>query len=81
MRTRQNKWQLLGKSRFIKGNMSELRKLEKLSRRMKLRFEVMIVQPGLPKARVSVQYSSYLVQQTYFLKRTADAKITVICNE
>jgi len=81
MKTRQNKWQPLGKTRFIKGNMSGLRRIEKLSRRMKMSFEVRIVQPGLSKSRVSEQILFLLGTTDLFLKRTADAKMTIICSD
>jgi hypothetical protein len=80
MLNRESKWAAHGHTRFVKGNMSTVRTFEKLGRRTRLCLSVCIVQPGLSLKRVSDPILQLLGSTDLFLKRTADAELSVFCS-
>lgn len=81
MKSREMKWQGNGHTRFAKGTLLELRAIEKAARRVKLRFEISIVQPGLAKSRVSDGILELLGTTELLLKKMAVANFTVLSSE
>ena len=81
IRKREESWQKEGKTRFIKGTMSEVNKLRKFSRfATKFVFEVSIVQPGLSKASVSDDIIQLLGSTEDYLIKTSAATFNVYCS-
>lgn len=81
MKKREQQWQKGKKTRFIKGNMSDLNRLRKFSRyAVEFNFEVSIVQPGLLKKSVSDDIIQLLGSTEDYLLKTAGAKFNVICS-
>lgn len=80
MKRRHERWADKGGSRFIKGDMRMFRTLEKLSRKTGVELEVLIVQPGLSKAKAveSPEVRRLLGSTELYLRRTADAPLRVI---
>lgn len=81
IRKREESWQKEGKTRFIKGTMSDVNKLRKFSRfATKFIFEVSIVQPGLSKASVSDDIIQLLGSTEDYLLKTSAATFNVYCS-
>lgn len=81
MSAREEKWQKTGQSRFIKGDLRSLKLLEKRSRRMRVKLDVEIIQPGLSKQHVTDPVLHLLGSTELYLHKTAEAKLSVICND
>lgn len=81
IKKREESWQKDNKTRFIKGNMSDLNKLKKFSRyATNFIFEVSIVQPGLLKGSVSDDIIQLLGSTEDYLLKTSGAKFSVYCS-
>lgn len=81
VRNRENIWQKDGKTRFIKGNISDLNKLKKFSRfANKFNFEISIVQPGLLSTAVSEDIVQLLGSTEDYLIKTSGARFNVYCS-
>ncbi len=82
IKKREDGWQKEGKTRFVKGNMSDVNKLRKFSRfATKFIFEVSIVQPGLSKASVSDDIIQLLGSTEDYLLKTSGATFNVFCSQ
>ena len=78
LKRRQNLWQRDGADRFLKGDIKQLSYFKEKSRRAKLEFEVMLVQPGGSRASVSEDILTLLGTTDLFLKKTTMAEFRVI---
>ena len=81
MKRRQTKWESEGFTRFIKGNLKELFYLKRQAKRSRIKLNVVIVQLGLSKSKISEDILKLLASTELFLKKTADATFSVICSE
>lgn len=81
IKRRERSWRAQNSSRFIKGDMSTLLKLNKQARYMDIEFVVTLVQPGLSKASISDSIIQLLGSTEHYLVRTARATMDVICSE
>ena len=81
MKRRQAKWESDGSTRFITGDLKELSYLKKQARRSRIKLNVVVVQPGLSKSKVSDDILKLLASTELFLKKTSDANFSVICSE
>jgi len=81
IKSREAAWQADGKTRFIKGDMSDLNRLKKFSRHAsKFTFEVSIVQPGLLKSKISDDVIQLLGSTEDYLLKTSGASLNVYCS-
>jgi len=80
MKRREDKWQEDDKTRFIKGDMSEVNRLKKFSRVAKVIFDVSIVQPGLSKKLISDDVIQLIGSAEDYLVKTAGASLSLYCS-
>ena len=78
LKRRQTQWAKVGADRFLKGDLKKLIYFTEKSRKSKLKFEVIIVQPGLRKSSVSDKMLKLLATTELYLKKTTEADFTVI---
>lgn len=81
MRKREDTWHEQGSSRFVKGNMKELLGFKKLSKFASIELEIVLVQPGLSKAKVTDEILKLLGSTELFLQKTSRANFRVICSQ
>ncbi len=67
-------------SRFMRGSHADLNAIAKLSRFRPVRGEILIVQPGLSKARRTPHQSMVLASAMTYLKETIGVDLAVICS-
>ena len=80
MKRRQANWESDGFTRFIKGSLKELSYFKKQARRSRIELNVVVVQPGLSKCKISDDILKLLASTELFLKKTSDANFSVICS-
>ena len=78
LRNRNELWVNKGHSRFLKGDMKSLSYFKEKSRRSKLQFEVIIVQPGGSKAILSSDILKLLGTTELYLKTTTQGDLRVV---
>lgn len=78
LKRRHEIWARAGYSRFLKGDMKYLSYFKEKSRRSKLQFEVIIVQPGGSKAALSTDILKLLGTTELFLKTTTQGNLRVV---
>lgn len=78
---RQETWAREGKTRFLKGDMKRLSYFKEKSRRTKLEFEMILVQPGASVATVTDDALRLLATTELYLTKTTQAKFRVILSE
>lgn len=78
LKRRNELWNKEGKSRFLKGNMKRLSYFKEKSRRAKLLFELIIVQPGGSKAVLSSDILKLLGTTELFVKTTTQGDFRVV---
>ena len=78
LRRRHEKWRKEGFSRLLKGDLKTLAYFQEKSRKAKVEFEVMIVQPGLKKISVTNDILKLLGTTELYLKKTSNANFRVI---
>ncbi|WP_372574841.1 hypothetical protein [Ruegeria jejuensis] len=81
LKRRQNTWRAQGATRFLKGDMSQLSYFKDKSRRAKLEFEVILVQPGGSKSSLSDPILTLLGTTELFLKKTTLADFRVVVSD
>jgi len=81
LRRREESWAKDGASRFLKGNMKILSYFKERSRKSKLTFEVMIVQPGGSATTVSDDILKLLATTELFLNKTTQANFRVVVSQ
>lgn len=78
LKRRQELWAQEGFSRFLKGGMKELSFFKEKSRRSKLLFEMVLVQPGASAATVTDDSLRLLATTELYLKKTTQADLRVV---
>ncbi len=68
-------------SRFRKGSLERLKFYEKLSRRAKIKFSIVIVQPGLSEQKVGIEILRVLGSVKSYVGQTTRADFTVLVGE
>lgn len=78
LKRRHELWAQEGFSRFLKGGMKELSFFKEKSRRSKILFEVILVQPGASAATVTDDSLRLLATTELYLKKTTQAELRVV---
>lgn len=81
LRRRHEIWVNRGSSRILKGDLKTLSYFVEKSRKSTIKFEVIIVQPGLSRTELSSDMAKLLATTELFLKRTTDAEFRVVGSE
>lgn len=81
VKRRHLKWVENGFDRFIKGSLSLLDQFKKMTHTHEIVFEVVIVQPGLSKSKVSKEILALLGSTEMFLLKTSNARFRVMSSE
>jgi superfamily II DNA or RNA helicase len=81
LRRRNENWVKRGSSRFLKGDLKTLSYFVEKSRKMPVKFEVILVQPGISKASLTSSAAKLLGTTELFLKRTTEASFRVVTSE
>lgn len=80
LKRREAQWAASGATRFLKGGQRELSYFKEKSRKSKVEFEVVLVQPGASTDSVTVPILQLLATTELFLKKTTDANFRVVLN-
>jgi hypothetical protein len=78
LRRRQELWLREGASRFLKGDMKALAYFKEKSRRAKIEFEVILVQPGVSVNSVTDDSLRLLATTELYLMKTTQASLRVV---
>jgi superfamily II DNA or RNA helicase len=78
LKRRNEIWAKEGHSRFLKGDMKRLSYFKEKARRSKLKFEVIIVQPGGSKSTLSPDILNLLGTTELYLKTTTQGDLRVV---
>lgn len=78
MNRRNKTWLASGNDRFLKGDHKLLNYFRNMSVRKRLQFEVIIIQPGISKNRLTPQALSLLATTDLFIKKTTLGRFSVI---
>lgn len=81
LKHRETLWKATNSTRFLKGNMSDLTNIKNHSRRLKINFEVTIVQPGLSADKVNAEILKLLGSTAQYIKKTTQADLNVIISK
>lgn len=81
VKRRHLKWVENGFDRFIKGSLSLLHQFKKMTHTHEIVFEVVIVQPGLSRSKVSKEILALLGSTEMFLLKTSNARFRVMSSE
>jgi superfamily II DNA or RNA helicase len=77
---REKQWAASGATRFLKGGPRDLAYFRDKSRKSKVEFEVILVQPGASVGSVTESSLQLLATTELFLKKTTDASFRVVLN-
>ncbi|MCB1202903.1 MAG: DEAD/DEAH box helicase family protein [Verrucomicrobiae bacterium] len=78
---REDRWKEQGKTRILKGDRKLLSTLSEKSRRSKLEFEMILVQPGASTGALTDDISRLLGTTELFVKKTTQGTLRVILSE
>ena len=78
LKRRHEIWGREGYSRFLKGNIKDLSYFKEKSRRAKLEFEMVLVQPGGSVASITDDALRLLATTELYLLKTTQAKFRVV---
>jgi superfamily II DNA or RNA helicase len=78
LRRRHEKWVKRGGSRLLKGDLKRLSYFVEKSRKVPVKFEVIIVQPGISRSSLTADMAKLLATTELFLRRTTEAQFTVV---
>lgn len=78
IKRRDEQWRARGYSRFLKGNIKDLAAMKERSRTTAIRFNVVIVQPGLSVEKINDEGLKLLGSTALFIKKTTTADLTVV---
>jgi len=81
LRRREETWAREGNTRLLKGDMKRLSYFKEKSRKAKLEFEMILVQPGASIATVTDDTLRLLATTELYLTKTTQAKFRVILSE
>lgn len=80
LKRREAQWAASGATRFLKGGQRELSYFKERSRKSKVEFEVVLVQPGASADSVTVPILQLLATTELFLRKTTDANCRIVLN-
>lgn len=69
------------RSRFVKGTLTRLSEIAKATRMKELEFEIIIVQPGVMRSKITEDQALVLGAASTFLRQTVDVDLSVVCSE
>lgn len=78
IKRREEQWRSRGHSRFLKGTIKDLAAMKERSRITPLKFQVVIVQPGLRVSKINEEGLKLLGSTALFIKKTTMADLVVI---
>ncbi|SFD89897.1 Superfamily II DNA or RNA helicase [Pseudomonas citronellolis] len=78
LKRRQETWVREGHNRFLKGNIKDLSYFKEKSRRARLEFEMILVQPGGSVASITDDALRLLATTELYLLKTTQAKLRVV---
>lgn len=78
LKRRHEIWAQEGYTRFLKGGMKELSYFKEKARRARLRFEMMLVQPGASASNINNDALLLLGTTELYLKKTTEADLRVV---
>lgn len=78
LKRRHDLWRQEGFTRFLKGSIKELAYFKEKARRSKIRFEMILVQPGASIATINEDALLLLGTTELYLKKTTEAELRVI---
>ncbi|WP_340151983.1 DEAD/DEAH box helicase family protein [uncultured Sneathiella sp.] len=81
LKRRHEIWDREGYSRFLKGDMKVLSYFKEKARRSKIKFEVVIVQPGVSRVNASADILKLLGTTELFLKTTTQGDFRVVVSK
>ena len=81
LKRRQEIWMKEGANRFLKGDMKMLAYFKEKSRRAKLDFEMVLVQPGASITTVTDDALRLLATTELYVIKTTQAKFRVVLSE
>jgi len=81
LKKRESSWKEKGVSRFLKGSLADLINIGRRARTAPVKFQVIIVQPGLRKSTVKPEMLRVLGSTDLYLLKTAQGMLTVIGSE
>ena len=65
---------------LIKGKLSDITKMSRLARFKEIRTEIVIVQPGIRKSKISNDQSQVLASASVYIKETVNIDLDIICS-
>lgn len=68
------------RSRFIAGSAASLAQLARASRMKPIAFEILIVQPGVRRSRLTDDQAVVLGSAAAYLRQTVDVELAVVCS-
>jgi len=81
LKNRHEIWRSEGKTRFLKGDLAKLAYFKEKSRRAKIRFEVVLVQPGASKETITADSLRLLATTDLYLRKTTSATFRVVTSK
>ncbi|PAA96780.1 DEAD/DEAH box helicase [Serratia fonticola] len=78
IKRREEQWRSRGYSRFLKGTIKDLAAMKVRSRTTPIRFNVVIVQPGLGAKQINEEGLKLLGSTALFIKKTTMAELAVV---
>lgn len=81
IKLRETKWKSTGHSRFLKGDLKAFEYLKNKSRTSRIDFNVIIVQPGISKQKISDDILRLLGTTELYIKKTCEGTFRVVVNK
>jgi hypothetical protein len=81
LKRREEVWQREGCSRFLKGNLKVLSYFKERARRSKMKFEMVLVQPGASIQTITDDALRLLGTTELYLMKTTEARFRVVLSE
>lgn len=78
IKRREEQWRSRGYSRFLKGTIKDLAAMKVRSRTTPIRFNVVIIQPGLGAKQINEEGLKLLGSTALFIKKTTMAELAVV---
>jgi hypothetical protein len=69
------------RNRFVKGSLPRLSEIAKATRMKPIELEIIIVQPGVSRQRVTDDQAVVLGAAAAYIKQTVDIDVIVICSD
>jgi len=81
IKMREAKWRMTGHTRFLKGDLKALEYLKNKSRTSKIDFNIIIVQPGISKLKVTTDILRLLGTTELYIKKTCEGTFRIAVNK